>query len=1000
MFRQVLLFCVTVTALFGFVQTSSADLVGYWPFDEGAGDIARDLSGNGYDGTIYNATWVPGKLGSALDFDGSTAYVDIPAEACSTIGTQLTIAFWTYIDFLGSQWPFTFGAYTVPANNEARAFSGHLPWADGNIYFDTGGTAAGGYDRIVKAVQQSEYAEIWAHWAFVKNADTGEQKIYRNGVLWHSGAGVTRPLGGADVTKFTIGCKPSIENFYTGMIDDVQLYNTPLTEVEILAAMQGIAQELAGNPSPEDGVDDVLRDVVLEWTPGEFAATHDVYLGTILDDVTDASAGNPLGVLVSQGQADTTYDPGILDFGQTYFWRVDEVNGPPDNTVFKGDVWRFEVEPFAIPVEAITATASSSNADNMGPENTINGVGLNELDQHSTEATEMWLSGMGDPSPTIQYAFDKPYKLHQMWVWNSNQLIEAFIGIGAKDVTIEYSLDGFDWVTLEGVPEFAQAPGSSAYTANTVVAFGGALAQQVRITVHAGWGMLPQYGLSEVRFLYVPTFAREPQPADGQTTEDAVVELSWRAGREAASHQVFLGTDAGALDLAGTVSDSTYTATTLNYATTYYWQVVEVNEAEAPTAHTGPVWSFTTPAFFVVDDFEAYDDECERIFFTWLDGIGHNGAEECGVNPYNGNGTGSIVGNSLAPFAEQTIVHGGSQSMPLEYDSGLSETTFSLPGQDWAGHGIKSLSLFIHGTSGNTGQLYLKINNTKVAYNGDAGDMRRPQWRPWIVDLSTVGGNLQNVTSLTIGVENASGVGMLYVDDIALYPLEREMITPTDPDTAGLVALFEFEGNTNDSIGGNHGTAVNDPTYAGGAMGQAISLDGFDDYVQMANNSDLQLRTTGTYTVSANVNLSSLDHQMLVYHGLGCSTWASWYLSVGGSENGEADGMFVFGVRSSNGGTNSRVATTAMTDTWVQLTATYDGSNLKLYVDGVEAASLATSIVPFDSAEDLYIGADPGCDGRTFCTGLIDEVLIYTRALSPGEVLGLAGKTAPVVKPF
>jgi len=159
--------------------------------------------------------------------------------------------------------------------------------------------------------------------------------------------------------------------------------------------------------------------------------------------------------------------------------------------VYKGEVWSFTAEPLAIPVEAITATASSSNADNMGPENTINGVGLDELDQHSTEPTDMWLSGVGDANPSIQYEFDKAYKLNEMLVWNSNQVIESFVGIGAKDVVIEHSLDGVEWTILEGATQFAQAPGAAGYTANTAVDFGGALVQYVRITINAGWGMLP-----------------------------------------------------------------------------------------------------------------------------------------------------------------------------------------------------------------------------------------------------------------------------------------------------------------------------------------------------------------------------------------------------------------------------------------------------------------------------------------------------------------------------
>ena len=94
---------------------------------------------------------------------------------------------------------------------------------------------------------------------------------------------------------------------------------------------------------------DISRDIDLSWTAGAFAATHDVYLGTVWEDV-NAGTGD---VTTSMGQTDTSFDPGRLEFGQTYLWRVDEVNGAPDNTVFKGNVWSFQVEPVSYPIANI-----------------------------------------------------------------------------------------------------------------------------------------------------------------------------------------------------------------------------------------------------------------------------------------------------------------------------------------------------------------------------------------------------------------------------------------------------------------------------------------------------------------------------------------------------------------------------------------------------------------------------------------------------------------------
>ncbi len=99
--------------------------------------------------------------------------------------------------------------------------------------------------------------------------------------------------------------------------------------------------------------------------------------------------------------------------------------------------------------------------------------------------------------------------------------------------------------------------------------------------------------------------------------------LSWRPGREAASHQVFLGTDANDLALAATVTEAAYDADNLALGQTYYWKVVEVNEAETPSTWESDVWSFTDGRSVVVEDFESYNDDMDTgtaIFQTWIDG--------------------------------------------------------------------------------------------------------------------------------------------------------------------------------------------------------------------------------------------------------------------------------------------------------------------------------------------------------------------------------------------
>ncbi|MHC4118323.1 MAG: discoidin domain-containing protein [Planctomycetota bacterium] len=503
---------------------------------------------------------------------------------------------------------------------------------------------------------------------------------------------------------------------------------------------------VAKNPQPADGATDVPRDVILNWKPGAFAPAsnaHRVFFSESFTDVDDGLGG--------VGQDANSYDPGGLDFETTYYWRVDEVNAPPDSTVHRGAVWSFTTEPIAYPIEDVNATASSANRSDEGPENTVNGSGLDGDDLHSSENTGMWLSSAIDlGTPWIQYEFDKVHKLYQMKVWNYNSTVEPLVGFSIKEATIEHSADGVAWTTLGTTHEFARGPGQPGYAPDTTIDFGGAPTKYVKITPNSNWGgMVNQYGLSEVRFLYIPVWAREPNPDSEATNVDVDATLGFRAGRGAAKHDLYLSTDEqSVIDGASpsmTVTEPSYAAS-LDLASTYYWRIDEVNEAEAPSTWQGDLWEFATQEYIVVDGFEDYNDwPPHEIYTTWADG-------------YEDPANGSQVGNMTPPFAEPGIVHGGMQSMPLFYDNTgdavFSEATRTFAaGQDWTKHGIKTLSLWFYGAGGNTGQLYVKINGVKVPYDGQAGNIAAGFWLPWNIDLTAAGVNIQTVTTLAIGID-------------------------------------------------------------------------------------------------------------------------------------------------------------------------------------------------------------------------------------------------------
>ncbi len=772
-----------------FASEDIADgLVGYWPLDEGGGITTSDRSGNGNDGTLNAPTWDSGKFGGALNFDGSDDYVDCGNPPILDFGTgDWTISAWIKL-------PVNPGTNTVifskgGDNDGGIRYAMELEDGSGGVIEPTLD------DNSTKLNPDGDITVIdgqWHHFVVMRKDGT-KLRLYVDGV---EDPGVTNhgestiaanyDLSGTSQHNAYIGAVMSnesgqLQKFFGGLIDDVALWNRALNPEEISylwnngdgnsVAVSDPGQ--ASDPYPADEETDVLRDVALSWEPGEFAAPtngHKVYFGENFNDVNDATGGD--------AQSAASYAPPRLDLGTTYYWRVDEVNPPPDSTVYRGSVWSFTTEPIAYPIENITTTASSTGQEGMDPENTINGSGLDVNDLHSTEPTDMWLSG-SEPNTWIEYELDKVYKLHEMWVWNQNGLMEPMIGIGFKDVSIEYSVDGTDYTTLGTTHEFARAPGLDNYAHNTTVDFGGAAAKYIRLTVNSNWGgFMPQYGLSEVRFFSIPVFAREPSPDSEATDVDVDVVLGFRAGREADTHDVYLSSDEQAVSdgnvPVSTVTETSHGPLSLELGTTYYWKINEVNEAETPTTWQGEIWHFSTPEFFVVDDFEDYNDyPPDEIFSTWIDGYGI---------ATNGSTAGYAEPDFLAGehYVETTNVYGGDQSMPFFYDNtgaaaySEAERTFAVP-QDWTKAGIQTLVLYFHGTPGNTGQLYVKVNGSKVVYDGDVADIAKPRWKQWSIDLASLGVNLQSVTTLGIGIDGSGAGGTLYLDDIRLYRLAPEL---------------------------------------------------------------------------------------------------------------------------------------------------------------------------------------------------------------------------------
>ncbi len=192
----------------------------YWTFDDCTG---RDSSTNGCTGVLQNGpACVPGKCGSALQFDGVNDYVEIPS-ACTTVGGQMSLAFW----FKPSQ----LLDASSGRKDLAKKFLSYwmllnFPSADGKLAFVFNSGAP-----VVKSTTATWLANTWYHIA--ATYDGAQMKIYVNGVLEGTTATTTAPV--INSNPLQLGGNTDQGFYYPGALDEARLYNRALTLAEVSA---------------------------------------------------------------------------------------------------------------------------------------------------------------------------------------------------------------------------------------------------------------------------------------------------------------------------------------------------------------------------------------------------------------------------------------------------------------------------------------------------------------------------------------------------------------------------------------------------------------------------------------------------------------------------------------------------------------------------------------------------------------------------------------------
>jgi hypothetical protein len=813
----------------------------------------------------------------------------------------------------------------------------------------------------------------------------------------------------------------------------------------------------AYNPQPTDGIEFIASDAALTWEPGLSAVFHNVYVGENFDDVNNVAGGPPV--------FDTTHTPGALERGKTYYWRVDEFNGastvkgdvwsfttiPP---IAVGDPnlvgwWKFDEGMGVTAVDssgydhhgtirgdAVWAGGYAFGAlDFTGEDNFVEMTGYEGVTGTNPRTMTAWIRttqpgnvnilswGVNTAGQKWRMRVDGTGGLraevnggHNYGGTNIRDGRWHHVAVTWEDDGTPDALDFLLYVDGQRDPTLDSADEPIDTSATGVVRIG-----------ESPWHNQPFVGLIDEVRIYDkvltleeiqlvmrvdPLLAWAPSPAEGSLAAMNVAStLNFSAGDGISQHDVYFDPNQAAVEAAD-ASDTTGVyrgrQSTTSYALPegvdpnsgpFYWRIDEV--ANDGTIVTGRIWSFSVSDYSLVDDFESYNDipagevGSNLVYAAWVDGFD---------NPsVNGSTMGYVTGVSM----ETDTVHSGNQSVPFEYNNttaGVSEVvrTFA-PAQDWTANGMQTLSLSFVGASTNVpGQLYVKVNGAQVNYTGGASNLTLAGWQSWNIDLASIGTNLNSVTSLAIGIQGPGATGTLLLDDIRLYPLPREVITPVQPNAAGLVLHYAFEGNTNDSTGANPGLAVGGPVYLQGKIGQAIMLDGLDDYVAI-DNLKYDSNDLTEVSVSAWIRTNLEDDQIIVAFD------RSDYYRLEISGDGTGPGKVGWEVFTDTGivdyGSNARVDD----DQWHHVAGVFDNGTLTVYIDGTPQTpafggpTFGSGIVRFGyvglGSESEAFNADPKTPADYF-TGSVDDVRIYDRALTDGEVAGLAGRISPFDKPF
>ncbi|MEA1999401.1 MAG: LamG-like jellyroll fold domain-containing protein, partial [Euryarchaeota archaeon] len=361
------LLVIAFVGLSGGVQAQSDDgLVAEWHFDEGSGCVLKDSSGNGDDGVIYGATWVDGKFGKALSFDGVDDYISLGVNNMGGVlgkgSSVFTISGWIYPSTLGSS-SSNHGTRNVILARASNRNNDNFELGISNsgnldLYIDENN------DDITKTFGSSEITtKSWHFFSVAFNSGSVDIYLDENHYI-SSFAGAS--LDSASGSPLTIGATMHSKIFFNGVIDEICIYNRALTAEEIKSLYQKSSLSLVKTASPQSIKQGQTATITLTIRNTGTTAIFDIEVADNFDSdhFVEGEASKTYTSLKPKDSREFQY---VLQFDEAGTHNLDPATAMYANE--NGDYHTIESKPISIDIKSSIIPTSTYQSSRISSSN-------------------------------------------------------------------------------------------------------------------------------------------------------------------------------------------------------------------------------------------------------------------------------------------------------------------------------------------------------------------------------------------------------------------------------------------------------------------------------------------------------------------------------------------------------------------------------------------------------------------------------------------------------